>query len=387
MKAGRTFAALALGVVLLGGTAVTQAAEAPVKIGVIGPLTGGAAVWGNAAAQAAKILAAEVNAQGGLEVAGKKHPVEVIAYDDEYKAANAIAAYNRLLNQDGVKYMITVGSAPTMAMAPSIEADKTILFSSAGVEKAVDPKSRNLFRMLSLLRDYVPAVVTWVRDNRSGRKVTIINPNDESGWNSGELAVSSYKKNGFEVLGSELYERTLKDFTPLLTKILANKPDIIELASSPPATSGLIVRQARDLGYKGLFVKDSGAATREVVEAAGKEGAEGLISLHFANPTSDGYKRLATEDRNVIGQDPDDLIVVYYDAVNVILKGIQKAGDINDTAKVSDALFKILPIKSVQGDELTWGGSPTPGDPNQIMTFSYISVMKNGEPNFVGKVK
>ena len=383
----RSVLSLAAGFVLASGLLASASAQT-LKFGVIGPLTGAGAVWGNAAAEAAKIVAADVNAKGGLDVAGKKHKIEVIAYDDQYKAADALAAYSRLVTRDGVKLIMTVGSAPTLALAPLVEGDKNILITSAGVEKAVDPASKQLFRMLSLLRDYVPEVVRWVKDNRKERRVVILNPNDESGWASTQVARAAYGKHGFTILGDELYERTLKDFQPVLTKVLANNPEIIELASTTPATSGLIVRQARELGFKGLFVKNSGAAVGEILETAGTANSEGVISLHFADPTSDAYKRLNAEYRKSINQNADDLIVVYYDAMTAVLQAASKAGTIEDTAKISQALFtKVFPMPSVAGGDISLGGNGQPGDPNQIITWSYISVIKDGKAEFVGKVK
>ena len=387
MKFGKFAIAVAVGLGLLGG--VTSGAVAQtLKIGVIGPLTGGGAAFGNSAAEATRIVAAETNAKGGLEVGGKKYHVEVIAYDDQYKASDAIAAYNRLINQDGVKYVVTVTSPANLALAPSIEADKTIVITSAGVPAAVNPKSRYMFRITSLVRDFLPAVVGWVADNMKGRRVAIINPNDEAGWYSTDISKSAFQNHGFEIVDRELFERSAKEFGPMLTKIVAINPDLIDLASTPPATCGLIVRQARELGYKGVFVKDNGAAVTEVLDAAGKEGAEGMISQHYADPRDPAFRRLADTYKKDIGLQPDNLIVAYYDGVSAVLRAIQKAGDVSDTAKVSDAIFtKTFPIESVTGGELRLGGNGGPGDPNQILTWSYISVVKNGEPVIVGKVR
>ena len=173
-----TAAVISLGLV---GSSLTGAYAQSLKIGVVVPLTGGGAPWGNATAQAAKIAAAEVNAAGGLEVSGKKYQVEVIAYDDQYKAAEALAAYNRLINNDHVKYMLSLASPSMLALQPHLENDKVIMLTSAGVEKAVDPKSKYVFRMVSTLKDYVPATVGWVKENvkLTGKRVAILNPNDD----------------------------------------------------------------------------------------------------------------------------------------------------------------------------------------------------------------
>ena len=72
-----------------------------------------------AVAEATRIVAAEVNARGGLGVGGSTYQIEVVAYDDQFKTADAVAAYNRLLNQDGVRYMViqTSNGAASCGMA------------------------------------------------------------------------------------------------------------------------------------------------------------------------------------------------------------------------------------------------------------------------------
>jgi branched-chain amino acid transport system substrate-binding protein len=379
--------ALALGIALSMSLLATASAES-VKIGVIAPLSGGGAPWGKASQAALDIAASEVNAKGGLDVDGKKYQVEVIAYDDQYKAADAVAAYNRLVTKDGVKYMFIVLSPETLALAQSVEDDKVIALSAAGVERAVNPASKYMFRVLSIYRDYVPLVIGWVKDHRPGRRVALIGPNDEVGWSYRDFVSPVYKTDGFDLVDSELFERSLRDFAPVLTKIIAMAPDMIDISAVPPATAGLIVRQARDLGYKGIFVKASGAATKEIIEAAGKDGAEGTISLHFTDPHTDGYKRLAAEYQKSVGGQPDDLIVIQYDAARALLTAIKNSGDVNDTAKVSAALLtRTFPMESALGDKLDLGGKAGRGSPNQIMTVGYISVIENGDPVIVGKVQ
>jgi branched-chain amino acid transport system substrate-binding protein len=239
MKLKTLALALAAGLALQGGAVAAQT----LKIGVIAPLTGGGAPWGMAASESVKIAAAEANAAGGIKVGDKTYDVEVISYDDHYKAADAIAAYNRLVNQDSVKFVIVSTSPSTLALAPSLEVDRVLMLTTAGVEKAVDPENSFQIRTISILRDYVPPTVAWVRQNTQAKTVVIVNPNDESGWYSTNVSQAAYKENGFDILGSEVFERTQKDFQPLMTKIVAMTPDIIELASCPPATAGLPARR------------------------------------------------------------------------------------------------------------------------------------------------
>jgi branched-chain amino acid transport system substrate-binding protein len=382
----RIASTLALCLELLAGLLGTASAQT-LKIGVIAPLTGGAAPWGLAAEQGPKILAAEINAKGGLEVGGKKYPVEIIAYDDQYKAADAIAAYKRLTTRDGVKYVVILSTVASIALRQSVEDDKIVALTSSGAAKTIDPNTRYMFRLLSIAADYMPGFADWVKANVKGRRVLIVNPNDESGWDQNELADKAYRQAGLEVIGRELYERTQKDFSPMLTKIIAMKPDIIDLSAGAPATAGLVIRQARELGYKGVFVKSGGAGPKDIVAGAGKEAAEGVLNIIYADPANKGYQRIVTEYKKTIGQDPNEIIVSFYDGVNVLLRAIQNAGDLNDTAKVVAAFPTALPMQSVQGDTLTFDGKATAGVDRQVMTVNYVGEIKNGEPVIIGKIK
>jgi branched-chain amino acid transport system substrate-binding protein len=251
-----------IGLACFVGAAASANAQT-LKIGVIAPLTGGGAPWGLAAAEAPKVLAAGINAKGGLDVGGKRYKIEVVAYDDQYKAAEAVSAYNRLVNEDGVKYMILVSSAATMALKQNIEDDHVVVLTAAYTGKAIDAKSKYLFRLYSPPADYMPSFIAWMKDNVKSKRVFVINPNDETGWDQTQLSERLFKENGFDVLGHELYERSQKDFQPMLTKILAAKPNLIELGGTPPATAGLIIRQARELGYDKQFSKTGGAGPKQ----------------------------------------------------------------------------------------------------------------------------
>lgn len=385
-KIRKMLARLAVGLGLLGGFLASADAES-LKIGVIAPLTGGGAPWGMAAAQGPKILAAEINAKGGLDVGGKKYPVEVIAYDDQYKAADAVAAYQRLVHRDGVKYVIIMSSTATMALRQSVEDDKVLALSSSYMSKAIDPNSKYMFRMFSSAADYLPSFIALMKEHVKGRRIVIVNPNDDTGWDQTELSLKIYKDNGFDVLGSQMFERTQKDFAPMITEIIGKNPDLIDLGSTPPATAGLIIRQARELGYKGVFVKTGGAAPKDIVAAAGKDAAEGVINMLYADPSNGGYQRIVAEYRKSVGQDPNEIIVAFYDGANVLLHAIQKAGDVNDTSKVAAAFPRALPMQSLQGDTLSLGGKASSGVDKEIMTVNYIGVVKDGQPVVIGKVQ
>jgi len=220
-----------------------------------------------------------------------------------------------------------------------------------------------------------------MKKNIKESRMVTLNPNDETGWAHSKNTGDQYKKNGFELLASELYERSTKDFSPTITKILALKPDAIDLGSSSPATAGLIVRQARELGYKGRFVQTGGAGWLEIVAAAGKAAAEGLVNVLYTDTSAPGFVKLAAAYEKKAGHRPNELLAPYYDGWRLVLAAIEKAGSADDTAKVAAAFSSTLPMTSVQGAEMSWGGR------QQVLTTEYVSMVEDGKPVIKGTIK
>jgi branched-chain amino acid transport system substrate-binding protein len=188
-------------------------------------------------------------------------------------------------------------------------------------------------------------------------------------------------------VGRELYERTLKDFQPVLTKLLAQKPDVIELGTSVGATAGLIVRQAREMGFTGRFVKIGGPAPRDIVAGAGKEAAEGLINYMIADENNAAYARIAAEFKKARGFEPAQNFILFYDATRVLFAAMQKAGTVADTDKVRQAIGQVMPFPETMGGNITLGGKETYGADTQFVTISYVGEIRNGEPVALGAVK
>jgi branched-chain amino acid transport system substrate-binding protein len=133
-------------------------------------------------------------------------------------------------------------------------------------------------------------------------------------------------------------------------------------------------------------VQTGAGGVKEIVAGAGKEAAEGTLNMLYADSANPGYQRLFDAYKKQNGQEPNNIVVAFYDAANVLVNAIQKAGDVADTAKVAAAFAAALPMKSLQGDELSLGGKPGIPVDHQIMTTNYIAIIKDGEPVIVGKI-
>lgn len=386
IRAMRAAGALALAAGLAWANPAMAQTEV-LKMGVVSALTGPGSEWGLAQDGALKIAAAEANAKGGLKVGNKTYKIEVISYDDQYKAALSVSGATRLIEQDKVKFVFgPMGSAALLAVKPLYEKNKTLAVIGAYTEKALDKDTKYSYRGFPTQTEFAGPIAKWVKANRPNLKtVAQLEPNDETGWASQRLLKADYQKAGFEIVSSELVERSVKDFQPVLTRILALKPDIIELGTTPPGTSGLIVRQAREMGFKGQFVKIGGPGVPQIVAAAGKEFAEGLICYAAADTTTKAYKDLEVKYAQVLKPPMNEFTVYFYDMARMLLEAIQRAGTVDDTDKVRAEFEKLSPFPGLQG-AVRWGGMDSYGSNHQIITPVFVGTIKNGEQVIAGKI-
>jgi branched-chain amino acid transport system substrate-binding protein len=373
---------------LLAAAAAAGAVRAEaLKVGVVAPLTSGGAPWGIAAAEAMRMAAEDYNSTGGMKVGGKIYQIQVIAYDDQYKAADAVAAYNRLRDKDGVKIMMLQTSPAAVANRQAVEDDEIAAICACASPNAITKDTKFMTRMNSTPDDYLPGMIKWLADNLTQRRLVLVNPNDEVGQPFAKQLTTLYQKYGFNLLNTQFYDRETKDFNPLITRILAEKPDIIDLGSTPPAITGLVVRQIREQGYIGLIIKTAAPSPYEIVASAGKDVAEGMIVNLFADQSNPGWKDISARYKKDVGQVPNEMLVPMYDGSRALLRAVELSGDPNNTAKIIAAFDKAMPMRSVQGDEMIMTGKESIGVNREILSTEYIGVIKDGQPVVLGKVR
>lgn len=384
IKRRTALAALAASALALGA-GLAQAQET-LRLGVIGPLTGSGAAWGLGMDGGVKIAANEVNARGGLKVGDQTYKLEVVSYDDQYKAAEAVTAVNRLMGPDNVRFIFgPIGSASLLAIKPLTEREGVQLFTGAWAADVLKD-SEYIFRTGPTTQEFAPATVAWLKETKPElKKVAFFAANDETGWNSQKIQKTAYEAAGFEIVGGEYFERAQNDFGALLTKVLAGKPDTIELDTAPPRTAGLIIRQAREMGYKGNFTKFGGFDVEEIVKAAGAENAEGLVGTTMAAPGTETWNRLGGDFSKLHQLEMNDYVVMFYDAANLLFSSIEKAGDL-DSDKVVAALEANVPFDGSVGT-MTWGGKEAYGIDHQIYRSVIMVEITGGEGKVIGEAK
>ena len=382
-------ALLALCLVALLGAEPAAAADKTLSIGLLGPLSGGAASYGVELMRGAEMKVEEINKAGGLKVGGDVYKIKLISYDHKAQAADAATATNKLVFQDKVKFIMGNAVGATCNAAQTITEPNKVLFSFVCWGTAnLAPEKPYSFRSMLSQWELAEPFYRWVKDNHPNiKRVAAISPNDTSGKDTNTAVVKALKTLGFEVVADEYYERGTKDFYPILTKILAQKPDMIDVAASPAGEAGLILKQAMELGFKGAKGWTAGTNPFTIIGVAGKEAAEGVWSPCNINVKGDhvsaAVRKFGEAYEKQYGEVPGVIAVANYAAFDVFTQAIQKAGSV-DPEKVLEVLTKDR-FETVWGP-LVIGGKETYGIDRQFLYPLVISEVRGGKVVDVAQV-
>ncbi|MBY4948097.1 ABC transporter substrate-binding protein [Cupriavidus respiraculi] len=374
----RNTTAVAAGAAALLALAGPVHAQEVLKIGAVVTLSGAGAAWGQGMLYAAELAADDVNAKGGLDVGGKKYKVQVVAYDDKYQANEAVTAVNRLVFEDKVKYLIgPVGSAAALAVSPITEKNGVIMMTLGFTPKVIGADKPHTFRPNLTTMETSQPQIDWVVKTRGVKKVGALFPNDETGQQIAADLEKAYAKAGSQLAAKEFFERERVDMVPLLTRMMAKGIDAIELDGNAPGTAGLIVKQARELGFKGLIIRSGGPSTPEIVSVAGNAVTEGMLVNTTVDPANAAVKAYSERYQAKYKKRMNGFSPAFYDGSRMLFQAITTAGT-TDTAKVRTALEGINHYQGILGT-LTWTGKAVYGADHQISAPFYIAEVKGGQ--------
>ena len=263
--------------------ALAPAIDEPFRIGVMESLTGPGETYGTVAAQAKQMAVEEINAAGGIN--GRM--LELVVEDSKCAAQDAITAYNKLTEVDGVKIILgTSCSGAMLGAAPLAEADGVILFSGLATNPDIANAGDYIFRtsMSDLQLGIDTGNVLWAD---GARRLATITETTDYAEGVRRTTVEQFVKLGGEVVAEERYASDITDFRSQLTKLINASPDAIHIAAQGEFSGGTVVKQIRELGYEGPLYSEIVPVGATALEVAGDD-ATGLkaitAELDPANP-------------------------------------------------------------------------------------------------------
>jgi branched-chain amino acid transport system substrate-binding protein len=368
----------AFGVSIAASTAFAQSCE--IKIGAMGPMSGGAAQWGLAMAGAAELAAAEANAEGGLPVGGKQCKVTVVSYDSKYTADGAAAGSNALASQDIKVIVGPVGSPEATGIKPVAARNEQLSWNAAYAKNALEPKFPLTFHIAPGPAVWSDIMIKHVIKTFPMQSVALVAPNDQAGTDIVSVDAESYRANGIKTT-EEYYQRGTTNFAPIVTRILATKPDVVDTASSPPGDAGVIVKQLRLAGFTGAIGRLGGPGTEEILRVVG--GIEVLKDFYWFETVATGDPKVREIDalyRRYLGKEPVGGTSLWGNlpAARMTLKAISAAGTADDANKVAAAM-RALPVEDPNMGKGYWTGKKQYGIAQELFFPFGVGIIKDGK--------
>ena len=320
----------------IGLTGAVKAAD-KVKIGFHAPLTGFAASDGKSASEGAKLAVEQINAAGG--VGGKM--LELVIYDDQAKAAQAIPIANKLIGQDKVPVGVSGSySGPTRSAAGVFQDAGIPYISAYGIHPDITRAGDYVFRTSFLGEIQGRAGAKLVGEILGKKRVVIITLQNDFGKSLAAGFKQAAKKFGVEIINEYQYSIKDRQFGSVVAKVKADKPEAI-YASGYYFTAGPLVSQLRGAGITVPVIGQEGYDSQKFIEIAGK-ASEGVIITTSLDRDSD-----VPETRNFIeafekkaGFKTDMVAASAHTSIMVVADAMKRAGTTSDSTAIRDAIAK-----------------------------------------------
>jgi len=341
------------------GSKTEDGAGSVFKIGGIGPVTGGAAVYGIAVQRGAELAVEEINAAGGVNGV----QIEFQFEDDEHDAEKSINAYNTLKDWNMQMLMGTVTSTPCQAVAEKTKEDNMFMLTPSG--SAVPCiQYDNAFRVCFSDPNQGLASAKYIGENGLASKVAVIyNSSDVYSQGIYEKFAGEAANQPFEIVAAEQFTTdSATDFSVQLKKAQDAGAELVFLPIYYQEAS-LILQQADAMGFAPKFFGCDGLDGLLGVENFDTSLAEGVMLL---TPFVAGDDDFSKDFKAKFGEDPIQFAADAYDAIYIMKAAMEKAGVTPDMSvsdmcdKMKEAMTQIT-VDGTTGSGMTWSadGEPT----------------------------
>ena len=353
---------MALGLVACGGSEADEpknegsADSATVyKLGGTGPLTGGAAIYGNAAKNGAQIAVDEINAMGGIQF-------ELKYEDDQHDAEKAVNAYNALKDW-GIQISLgSVTSKPCEATSAEAYSDRIFSLTPSASSTAVTEGKDNTFQMCFMDPNQGSASAQYISDKSLASKVAVIWKNDDV-YSKGihDTFAAKAAELGLEIVSDTTFaDGNDTDFSVQLADAQSKGAELVFLPMYYQPAS-LIFAQAAGMGYAPKWFGVDGMDGILTMEGFDPALAEGVMLLTPFNADSDDARtqNFVATYQEQFGEIPNQFAADGYDCVYAYKQALEAAGATPDmdAETLNDLMieqFSTMTFDGLTGESMTW---------------------------------
>jgi branched-chain amino acid transport system substrate-binding protein len=361
-------------------------AQTPNKldVGVATPLTGPAANVGSNFRNAVLMAAENQNAQGGVTIGGQKYTINVIVRDSKFDVTVAKTVAEELVFDKKVKAVFGASPVESASIQQITEPNKVLLFGMIPMPGLAAPdKPFSFWCSNHPLKTYSTGALYIKKYYPSTKRVATVYADipDQKLWEATAKDVCS--RFGFEWLGMEKYAATTTDFSAVIQRLLAKKPDAIDTAGSGGAMGAilpLLIKQIRQAGYEGVIWIPSTPPPGVMEEAVPKQYLNKIVTNDWepTNPVvSKAYRDIYNQYVTNFKTKPIDAFGNDYNATKAFFEFLDGQKSMDLAAWVQG--FEKYRWNGVYGHEEHWVGKPFFGINRFLIHSLWVSEWQDGK--------
>jgi branched-chain amino acid transport system substrate-binding protein len=319
-------------------------AAAQIKLGVAGPITGGSAAFGAQLKNGSEQAVEDINAAGGI--LGQKITISV--GDDRADPKEGVSVANKFVG-DGIKFVVGHFNSGVTIPASEVYQENGILMitPSATNPKVTERNMWNVFRTCGR-DDQQGGIAGGIIAKRfKGKRVAVVHDKTTYGQGLADETRKSMNAKGLKEIFYEGVNKDDKDFTALVSKLKAAKPDLGYWGGLHD-TGGIIVRQMHDQGLTATFMGGDGITDDEFAVIAGP-GAEGTLMTFPPDPRTNPAAKGVVEKFRKKGFEPQAYTLYSYAAVEIFKQAAEQAKSL-DAKKLAEVMHSGKVFKTVLGE-------------------------------------
>lgn len=344
-------------------------ASAEIKIGFQAPLTGPAATDGRSATVSSQLAVEHINAAGG--VLGQK--IELVPYDDQAKADDAVFTANKLVGQDGVKFAVSGSySGSARAAAPIFQSAKVPFIAAIGVHPDITRAGNYVFRGVHVGEPQGRAAAKFIAEKLGHKNVSVIYVDNDYGQATAEGFKGAAGQFGIKILGQYSYPIQDRQFGSIVASVKRDKPEALYI-SGYYFNAAPMVTQIRSAGITIPIIGAQAFDSQKLIDIAGR-AVEGVYVVDDLNRDRDNpeLKAYLAEFKARAGYPGENVGASVYSAIILMADAIKRAGSL-DPAKVRDELAATKNFQLLTGELVSF---------NQLREINMsmnINIVKDGQ--------
>ncbi len=309
-----------------------------IKIGHVGPLTGGIAHLGKDNENGARLAVDEANA-AKLKIDGKEAKFTFIAEDDQADPKVGTTVAQKLVDAKVNGVVGHLNSGTSIPASPIYsQAGIPVISGSATNPKLTEQGFKTQFRVVGRDDQQGPAIASYLASSKKPKLVAVIDDATAYGEGIANEVEKTLKAANIKVLPREKGTDKTTDWKAVLTKVKGRNADAV-FYGGMDATGGPLLKQGRELGIKAVFSFGDGACTDDMTKLAGA-AADGLLCSQAGLPPQAADKKFLDAYKKKFNADPILYAPFTYDAANLLIEAMKKANSA-DPAKYLPELAKI----------------------------------------------